>query len=111
MGPRVETRHSQNFTEKPHFWEKSPGVAGNPSKSSSAVWGTPAWTCPYSQRPAHPWASGTMTSQYDVTKRGLTDVLGTLRSAMEWINQERAGGSDEWGGCWDQSCFKLGSRD
>ena len=54
MGPRVETRHSQNFTENPHFWEKSPGVAGNPSESSSAVWGTPAWTRPYSQRPASP---------------------------------------------------------
>lgn len=54
-----------------------------------------------------PLSPGTMTSQYEGTKGGLTDVFGALRSTMEWINQERVGGSDEWGGCWDQSYFKL----
>lgn len=88
---------TQNFTEKPHFRE-------NPQKglvtllSLAVLCGVPPpGPVPTHRGPARLWAPGTMTSQYEGTKGGLIDILGTLRSTMEWINQERVGGSDEWG--------------
>lgn len=88
---------TQNFTEKPHFGE-------NPQKglvtllSLAVLCGvSPPGPVPTHRGPARLWAPGTMTSQYEGTKGGLIDILGTLRSTMEWINQERVGGSDEWG--------------
>ena len=91
MGSRADTRRSQNFPEKPHLCKRP--QEGPVALLNPACVGIPAW--------AVTGAPGTTTSRYEGTRKGgLFDALGTLRPAMEWINQERGGGSDEWGDYW-----------